>query len=84
MPGPDVSDGAVLVAVCRRKDRSYPELVDSRARARLVVLGGEVGGRWSQEVSTFVRLLARANARSEPCILRRRAQQALPLRWGTI
>ena len=62
----------VLVAARRRKERIYPELVGHRARARLVVLAGEVGGRWSHEVSTFVRLLARAEARSEPSILRRR------------
>ena len=82
--GADVSDGAVLVAARRRKERTYPELVGPRARARLVVLAGEVGGRWSQEVNTFVRLLARAKARSEPSILRRRVEQAWRLRWGTI
>ena len=32
---------------------------------RLVVLAGEVGGWWSHEVSTFMRLLARAKARTQ-------------------
>ena len=35
---------------------AYPELVAAGARARLVVLALEVGGRWSQEASTFVKL----------------------------
>ena len=82
--GADVSDGAVLVAARRSKEKTYPELVGPRARAGLVVLAGEVGGRWSQEVNTFVRLLARAKARCEPSILRRRVEQAWRLRWGTI
>ena len=51
--GADVSDTAVLVAARRSKERTYPELMGPRARARLVVLA-EVGGRWSHEVSTFV------------------------------
>ena len=80
--GADVSDGAVLIAARRRKERTCPELVGPRARARLVVLAGEVGGRWSQEVNTFVRLLAIAKARCEPSILRRRVEQAWRLRWG--
>ena len=84
MAGADVSDGAVLVAARRSKERTYPDLVGPHARVCLVVLAGEVGGRWSHEVSTIVRLLARAKAMSEPSILRRRAEQAWWFRWGTI
>ena len=40
-----------------------PEFADAR-RCRLVVLGLEVGGRWSAEAAAFIRLLARARARS--------------------
>ncbi|CAK9000045.1 Trypsin-2, partial [Durusdinium trenchii] len=47
------------------KERACPELTRA-ARCRLVVLGLEVGGRWSSEAATFVRLLARAKARSFP------------------
>ena len=59
-------DGVALVSARRLKDLTYPELVGRGARARLVVLAGEVGGRWSRETSTFLRLLAEAKARAEP------------------
>ena len=47
-----------------------------------MVLAGEVGGRWSEETATFLRLLAAARARSESALLRRRAEQAWRMRWG--
>ena len=53
-------------------------------RARLVVLGVEVGGRWSQEMQHFVSQLARAKARGETNLMRRRVEQAWRLRWGSI
>ena len=59
------NDGAALVRARRRKERTYPELVGRRARARLVVLAGEVAGRWSEETRAFIRLLARARTRNE-------------------
>ena len=71
-----------LAQARRRKERTYPELVDRRSRARLVVLAGEVGGRWSEETQTFLRILARAKARSEPPILRKRLEQAWRMRWA--
>ena len=74
-------DGAVLVTARRRKERTYPELANPRGRARLVVLAGEVGGRWSEETRQFLTLLAKARARCEPRILRRRAKKAWRLRW---
>ena len=40
-----------------------------------VVLGVEVGGRWSDETQRFVSLLARAKARCEVWLLRRRAER---------
>ena len=64
--------------------RTYPELVGAGARARLVVLALEVGGRWSSEASNFVKLLARARARSEPLVVQRRMEQAWRLRWSAI
>ena len=40
----------LLIQMARRRDeRSYPELVHSRAWAKLTVLVGEVAGRWSDE-----------------------------------
>ena len=70
-PGSAHNDGAALVVARRRKERTYPELVGRRGRARLVVLAGEVG----------VSQLARAKARHEPHILRQRVQQAWRSRW---
>ena len=76
-------DGVALVTARRKKERTYPELIGPHARARLVVLAGEVGGRWSDETRSFLCQLARAKARSEPSILRGRAEQAWRLRWAS-
>ena len=46
------------------EELTYPELVGRRSRAGLVVLAGEVGGRWSAETMSFLGLLAKARARS--------------------
>ena len=64
----------------RRKERAYPELVGQRARTRLVVLAGEVGGRWSGETRSQ---LAKAKARQMPVVLRRRTEQAWRLRCAS-
>ena len=77
-------DGVVVQAARLRKERTYPELVGPHGRARLVVLAGEVGGRWSEETRRFLSLLARAKARSEPHILQKRVEQAWRMRWGSI
>ena len=77
-------NGAALVRVRRRKERIYPELVGRRARAWLVVLAGEVVGRWSEETRAFIRLLARARTRNETTLMRRRAEQAWRMRWWVI
>ena len=57
-PHPRVAneDGAVLVAARRLKERTHPELMGPRRRARLVVLAGETGGRWSEETRRFLSL----------------------------
>ena len=83
-PGAADRDGAALVSAHRRKMRTYPELVGPGARAPLVVLALEVGGRWSLEASNFVKLLAKARARSEPLVVQRRMEQARRLRWSAI
>ena len=54
------ADAALQIAR-RAKERAYPEFVASR-RCHLTVLGIEIGGRWSSEAATFVRLLARCGA----------------------
>ena len=76
--GASTHDGAILVEARRRKEWTYPELLLPGSRARLVVLALETGGRWSSEALAFVRLLARANARSEPQLMRK-AGLAVPL-----
>ena len=63
--------------------RNAQTAVGPRSRAKLVV-AGEVGGRWSAETSTFLRLLAAARARSETQVLRKRAEQVWRLRWSTM
>ena len=52
-------------AARKAKEHTYPELRHS-ARCKLVVLVLELGGRWSSEAATFVKLLARLRARAVP------------------
>ena len=80
----DQIHGVALMDARRRKERTYPELAGHNRRACLVVLVVEVGGRWSQELKCFVSQLARAKARGETHLMRRRAEQAWRLRWGSI
>ena len=77
-------DGVALQAAKRKKVATYPELVGPHSRAKLVVLAVEVGGRWSGETRGFLSQLARARAREEVPLLRRRAEQAWRLRWGAM
>ena len=79
--GASTHDGAVLVEAWRRKERTYPEFLLPGSRARLVVLALETGGRWSSEALAFVRLLARAKARSKPQLMRKLVEQAWQFRW---
>ena len=72
-------DGVALTEARRRKERTYPELVGQRNRARLVVLAAEVGGRWSEETKAFVGALARGRSRSEPPFISCAAARAFAL-----
>ena len=76
-------DGVALTLARRRKERTCPELTGS-GRAKLVVIAGETGGRFSEETQTFLRLLAQAKTRSIPKVLRARARQSWLHRWGSI
>lgn len=82
-PHTDTTDGAWLQEARRRKERAYPELLQSR-RCKLVVLGIEVGGRWSAESVHFVRALAKAKARKSPKVLRKSAEMAWFGRWTAL
>ena len=77
-------DGVALREARRRKELTYPELVAPRARGRLVVWAGEVNSRWSEVTRVFLSLLAKARARSETPVMRRRVEQAWRLRWGAM
>ena len=71
VPGAADRDGVALRRARLRKEATYPELTHAGARARLVVVGMEVGGRWSKEARTFVQVLAKARVRSDPPVLQR-------------
>ena len=77
-------DGAALRQVRRRKERTYRELRGVHGRAKLVVLAAEVGGRWSLEAQTFLRLLVRAKTRSLLEVFQVRARQAWLFRWSSL
>ena len=82
--GASHNEGVAISVAERRKEQRYPELVGPRARARLVVLAMEVGGRWSSTTQRFISSLVHARAREEGWILCRRAEQAWRLRWGSL
>ena len=64
----------------QRHEGRYPELVDG-SRGRLVVLGCEVGGRWSVEAIRILKQLAEAKAREAPALLRGTTLLAWHRRW---
>ena len=73
-------DGTRLLIAERRKKARYPEILRGRG-TRLLVLGCEVGGRWSQDTGFLVRELARLRARACPAALRSAASGAWQRRW---
>ena len=79
--GSATTDGKSLARVRRRKERTYLDLTGEHDRARLVVLGVEVGGRWSAETSVFLKSLAAAKARGAPPWLGEQVRAAWLRRW---
>ena len=77
-------NGVAIRSAHRRKERTYPELAGAGGRARLVILAGEVGGRWSPETAHFLRALAVAKARDVPSILQASVEVAWFRRWSNI
>ena len=75
--------GAALQDARHNKERIYPELVAS-GRCRLVVLALEIGGCWSQETCTFLRLLASHRERQAPQIIQQAVSTALLHRWSAM
>jgi len=84
---PDGGTGGMRGRLCRMpaatRSEFTPELVAS-GRCRLVVLVLEIGGRWSQETCTFLRLLASHRARQAPQILQQAVSTALLHRWSAM
>ena len=74
-------DGVALAEARTRKERTYPEFGREGGRARLVVFAAEVGGRWSCETLTFLKLVANAKSRSAPAPMRGKARAVWFRRW---
>ena len=64
----------------KNENQAYPELLHN-CRCRFVVLGIEVGGRWSEEAASFITSLARTKTRDTPAPLRQAATTSLISRW---
>ena len=73
-------DGAALAAAERRKRAHYVEL-DHSPYCRLMVLGCEVGGRWSDDSLRLVSMASRQKVLGVPRLLRSSARQAWCARW---
>ena len=81
-PRADVRDGACVRRARRRKRRVYPELLRGGPHA-LVVLAGEIGGRWHRDALDFVHRLT-LRTRRAPRVLRASAAQAWDRRWWAL
>ena len=81
--GAAATDGVAIGVAERRKERRYPELVQTQD-AELIVLACETGGRWSDRAATFIQQLAEAKARSAPKALRASATCCWQHRWTGI
>ena len=73
-------DGAVLQVAERRKRCTYPELARGGPQ-KLVVLGSEIGGRWSTAAQRFVCDLVRLRALRAPPAVRDAASSGWARRW---
>ena len=73
-------DGAALQVAERRKQAAYPELTRGGPQT-LLVLGSEIGGRWSTGARRFVRDLVRLRAQCAPPAVIGAAASAWARRW---
>ena len=80
----DTCSGVALKHARKRKEDRYPELCGMGGRAKLVVIAGEVGGRWSREAQIFLQCLAQHKAQSAPKMLQASAQVAYYKRWSSL
>merc|ERR1711904_716877 len=65
------------------KERKYADIAAS-SLADLVVLAGEIGGRWSEEACDWIRYLAKIKARQQHPLLQRSVQLAWSDRWWAL
>ena len=72
----DTTNGVALLEARKNKETTYPELGQGNGRAQLVVIAGEVGGRWSSETKNFLWCLASEKALSASSVLRGSARAA--------
>ena len=77
------ADGAALRVAERRKHAAYPEVTWGGPQT-LVVLGWEVGGRWTAQARRFVRDLVRLKAYRAPPAIRAAATVAWARRWWSM
>ena len=68
-PNAGTSNGAILQAARAQKATKYAELLHG-SRCRLVVVGVETGGRWSDEAMQFIAELAACKASEAPPVMR--------------
>ena len=78
------TNGNALEEARKRTERTCPELAGEGGRARLVVLGAEVGGRWSKETVTFLSSVAWAKVRDLPEELQKHARRGWLRRWSVL
>ena len=77
---PRRGDVDALQVAERRKQAAYPELTRGGPQT-LLVLGSEIGGRWSTGARRFVRDLVRLRAQRAPPAVRGAAASAWARRW---
>ena len=62
---------------------AYPELAENSC-CRLVVVGLEIGGRFSEEAADLIRQLSFAKARAAPAYLHKATVHARERRWSRV
>ena len=80
LPRAATQDGIALTAAVQRKHRRYPELLRGGPN-RFLVLGSEVGGRWSGDCQELLRLLVSVRCRRIHAAVRPAAASACRRRW---
>ena len=75
-------DEAILTRAVQNKTSKYADIEES-SLAELVVLAGEIGGRWNDEACDWLRYFAELKGKQHHPLLRRSLQSAWLDRWWT-